>query len=38
MNRLTHVRKTSSTWHGSCRAFDLKRTDGSDHLDNFRFS
>ncbi|WP_406503273.1 PxKF domain-containing protein [Streptomyces sp. NBC_00212] len=34
----TYVWKTDSTWSNTCRAFDLKLADNSDHTANFKFS
>uniref|UniRef100_A0AAU2UXA3 PxKF domain-containing protein n=1 Tax=Streptomyces sp. NBC_00003 TaxID=2903608 RepID=A0AAU2UXA3_9ACTN len=34
----TYVWKTDSAWKDTCRTFDLKLADGSDHNANFKFS
>ena len=34
----TYLWKTDRTWQNTCRTFDLKLSDGTDHLARFHFS
>lgn len=33
----SYVWKTDKAWAGTCRTFDLRLTDGTDHYASFKF-
>ncbi|MDN5763325.1 MAG: PxKF domain-containing protein [Microlunatus sp.] len=37
-DQYTYVWKTDKTWQNTCRTLDVKLSDATDHLANFKFS